>query len=151
MVNGIGRKASELKHQGDRLGAKAMHHPGTEKLARLGYLAKGVVYAVVGVLALQVAFGSGGKTTDTKGALSTLAQGSWSKALLVDPEAALASLALRPALAALLLEGSRRRETASFAASYEAPEETAANGVVRASGRATRDGSWRGARARSRR
>lgn len=82
MVNGIGRKASELKHQGDRLGAKAMHHPWTEKLARLGYLAKGVVYAVVGVLALQVAFGAGGRTTDTKGALSTLAQGTWSKVLL---------------------------------------------------------------------
>ncbi|MFY0528256.1 DUF1206 domain-containing protein [Archangium gephyra] len=82
MVNGIGRKASELKHQGDRLGAKAMHHPWMVPLARLGYLAKGVVYAVIGVLAIQVAIGSGGKTTDTKGALSTLAQGSWSKALL---------------------------------------------------------------------
>ncbi|MFY0571706.1 DUF1206 domain-containing protein [Archangium lansingense] len=82
MGNGLGRKASELKHQGDRLGAKAMHNPWTERLARLGYLAKGVVYAVIGVLALQVAFGSGGRTTDTKGALATLARGSWSKALL---------------------------------------------------------------------
>lgn len=82
MVNGIGRKAAELKRQGDRLGARAMHHPWMVPLARLGYLAKGVVYAVIGVLALQVAFGSGGKTTDTQGALATLAQGSWSKALL---------------------------------------------------------------------
>lgn len=82
MANGIGRKASELKQRGDRLGAKALHNPWTERLARLGYLAKGVVYAVVGVLALQVAFGMGGKTTDTRGALATLAQVGWGKALL---------------------------------------------------------------------
>ncbi len=83
MANEIGRKASELKYQGDRLGTKAVHNPWTERLARLGYLAKGVVYAVIGVLALQVAIGSGGKTTDSKGALATLAQGAWGKALLM--------------------------------------------------------------------
>ncbi|MFP5270803.1 DUF1206 domain-containing protein [Coleofasciculus sp.] len=44
-----------------------------EKLARFGYIAKGIVYAIVGLLALQVALGNGGKTTDTKGALSTIA------------------------------------------------------------------------------
>jgi hypothetical protein len=82
MANGFGRKASELKQRGDRLGREAVHNPWTERLARLGYLAKGVVYAVVGVLALQVAFGTGGKMTDTQGALATLAQHSWGKALL---------------------------------------------------------------------
>ncbi|QRN98617.1 DUF1206 domain-containing protein [Archangium violaceum] len=82
MANEIGRKASELKRQGDHLGARAMHNPWTERLARLGYLAKGVVYAVVGVLALQVAFGQGGETTDTKGALTTLAQETWGTVLL---------------------------------------------------------------------
>ncbi|WNG50980.1 DUF1206 domain-containing protein [Archangium minus] len=82
MANEIGRKASELKQRGDQLGAETMHNPWTERLARLGYLAKGVVYAVIGVLALQVAIGSGGKTTDTHGALATLAQGAWGKALL---------------------------------------------------------------------
>jgi thiamine biosynthesis lipoprotein len=40
----------------------------------------------------------------------------WSKALLVDPDAALVSLARRPAVAAVVLAGSRRRETANFAA-----------------------------------
>jgi succinate dehydrogenase/fumarate reductase cytochrome b subunit len=61
---------------------KAANSPWVERLARLGYLAKGVVYAVVGVLALQVAFGTGGKTTDTQGALATLAQNSAGTALL---------------------------------------------------------------------
>lgn len=74
MASDVGRKASELKQRGDQLGAKAVHNPWTVRLARLGYLAKGVVYAVVGVLALQVALGHGGKTTDTKGALATIAE-----------------------------------------------------------------------------
>ncbi|BAY24000.1 hypothetical protein NIES2100_37930 [Calothrix sp. NIES-2100] len=43
-----------------------------ERLARLGYGAKGLVYFIVGLLAAQAAFGSGGKTTDTSGALETI-------------------------------------------------------------------------------
>lgn len=43
-----------------------------DRLARFGYAAKGVVYALVGVLAVQAAFTGGGKTTDTKGALQTI-------------------------------------------------------------------------------
>lgn len=38
-------------------------------LARLGYAARGVVYLVIGGLAVQAALGSGGRTTDSKGAL----------------------------------------------------------------------------------
>lgn len=44
-----------------------------DKLARVGYTAKGIVYATVGLLAVQVALGNGGKTTDTKGALGAIA------------------------------------------------------------------------------
>ncbi|NEQ24981.1 MAG: DUF1206 domain-containing protein [Microcoleus sp. SIO2G3] len=53
-----------------------------ERLARLGYLAKGIVYAIVGVLAVQAAFGSGGQTTDTKGALGAIASQPFGKFLL---------------------------------------------------------------------
>lgn len=53
-----------------------------EKLARLGYAAKGIVYAIVGVLAVQAAFGTGGKTTDTKGALGAIAAQPFGKFLL---------------------------------------------------------------------
>lgn len=81
-MNELGRKALELKAHGDRLGAKALHHPWMVPLARMGYLAKGVVYAVVGVLALQVAFGQGGRMTDTHGALASLARESWGTLLL---------------------------------------------------------------------
>lgn len=46
--------------------------PGIEALARFGYASKGVVYGAIGVLALGVALGRGGATTDTQGALLRL-------------------------------------------------------------------------------
>jgi len=53
-----------------------------ERLARLGYLAKGIVYTIVGVLAVQAAFGAGGQTTDAKGALGAIAAQPFGKFLL---------------------------------------------------------------------
>ena len=46
--------------------------PWVEKLARAGYAAKGIVYIVIGVLAVQAAFTGGGKTTNSQGALATI-------------------------------------------------------------------------------
>ncbi|MBD2165097.1 DUF1206 domain-containing protein [Calothrix membranacea FACHB-236] len=59
-------------------------HPSlwVERLGRFGYASKGVVYAIVGLLAAQVAFGTGGKTTDTKGALRTLVEQPFGQILL---------------------------------------------------------------------
>ena len=54
-----------------------------EKLARLGYATKGAVYGLIGVLAVMAAVGSGGKTTDTKGALHTIAGQPFGQILLV--------------------------------------------------------------------
>jgi hypothetical protein len=45
---------------------------GLEWLARMGYVAKGVVYATVGVLAAMTALGVGGGTTGTEGAVSRI-------------------------------------------------------------------------------
>ncbi|MBE9104862.1 DUF1206 domain-containing protein, partial [Nostoc cf. edaphicum LEGE 07299] len=53
-----------------------------EQLARLGYAAKGLVYFIVGLLAAQAAFGSGGKTTNTSGALETIVTQPFGKFLL---------------------------------------------------------------------
>lgn len=52
-------------------------------LGRVGLLARGAVYAIVGVLAFQLAIGAGGKTTDQQGALKTLAREPNGKALLI--------------------------------------------------------------------
>jgi hypothetical protein len=46
---------------------QAASHPWLEKLARLGYAAKGVVYFVIGLLTAQAAFGVGAKRRTVKG------------------------------------------------------------------------------------
>ena len=38
-----------------------------ERAARAGYAAKGVVYLLIGVLAMQAAAGTGGRTTGARG------------------------------------------------------------------------------------
>ena len=51
-------------------------------LARIGYGAKGVVYLIIGWLAVQVAIGAGGKTTDQRGALQVISEQPFGKFLL---------------------------------------------------------------------
>lgn len=60
-------------------------NPGewVEKLARLGYATKGVVYAVIGVLALQAAIGAGGSTEGTRGAIQEIGDKPFGQLLLV--------------------------------------------------------------------
>src|SRR5687767_14843428 len=53
-----------------------------EPVARLGYAAKAVVYAIVGVLAILTAVNRGGSITDTSGALRVVLTGPFGRALL---------------------------------------------------------------------
>ena len=53
---------------------QAVQNPWVERLARFGLAARGVVYTVVGVLAVQAAFFGRGTTTDTRGALQKIAE-----------------------------------------------------------------------------
>lgn len=53
-----------------------------ERLARLGYAAKGVVYLLIGVLAAQAAFGAGGRTTGSEGVLRHILEQPHGRALL---------------------------------------------------------------------
>ena len=55
---------------------------GLEHLARIGLIAYGVVHLLVAWLALQLAWGGGGRSADQSGAMSTLAQSSFGKPLL---------------------------------------------------------------------
>jgi len=57
-------------------------NPWFERFARFGYAAKGIVYFVVGLLAAQAAFTSGGRTTDTSGALQEIITQPFGKVLL---------------------------------------------------------------------
>lgn len=53
-----------------------------EWAARVGYAAKGVVYAVIGVLAVGQAFGSWGDASGSHGALRTIASGPFGQVLI---------------------------------------------------------------------
>lgn len=53
-----------------------------EVLGRIGYVAKGIVYAVVGLLAIRVAMGSGGRTEGAKGAIREIGTQPFGRTLL---------------------------------------------------------------------
>ena len=60
----------EARSHGHKLGQSR----GFCWFARFGIAARGVVYIVIGVLAVKLALGDGGKTTDQQGALHTIAK-----------------------------------------------------------------------------
>ena len=68
--------------------------PQFEWLARAGLAARGAIYVVIGVLALKLALGDGGKTTSQQGALATIAQQPFGKALLILTAIGLAGYAI---------------------------------------------------------
>ena len=45
--------------------------------------ARGLIYAIIGILAIKLAFGAGGKTTDQQGAMQTVAHQPFGTVLLV--------------------------------------------------------------------
>ena len=67
----------ERKNRGGRQVAEAAERAADsrtfERVARLGYVASGIVHVVIGVIALQIDAGGGGNA-DTSGAVSALAQ-----------------------------------------------------------------------------
>jgi hypothetical protein len=62
-------------------------------LARAGLVARGLVYGIVGILALKLAVGSGGKATTQREALMTLAREPFGPALLIATAVGLAGYA----------------------------------------------------------
>ena len=57
--------------------------PWIVRLARVGYAAKGVVYLVIGALAIMAAVGPSGGTTDSRGALSVIGDRPFGRVLLL--------------------------------------------------------------------
>jgi hypothetical protein len=54
-----------------------------EWLSRAGFLARGAIYGIIGVLAFKLAIGAGGKATNQQGALKTIAHQPFGKLLLI--------------------------------------------------------------------
>jgi hypothetical protein len=65
-----------------------------EAVARVGLVAYGVVYLLIGWLALRIAWGAGGDSADTSGAMATLAEQPLGKVLLWLVAVGLTALAL---------------------------------------------------------
>ena len=72
----------DVKEAADEVAEKVGKHPWTERLARVGYAAKGVVYIVVGALATLTALGVGGEAKGTRGAMRSIARQPFGTVLL---------------------------------------------------------------------
>ncbi|MHB8660208.1 MAG: DUF1206 domain-containing protein [Solirubrobacteraceae bacterium] len=94
-----------------RGGEVTARRPEFELLARLGLIARGVVYGIVGVLALKLALGSGGKATSQQGALQTVADGPFGKMLLLLLTAGLAGYAIWRLVRAGIGHGSQEQDS----------------------------------------
>ena len=75
-------------------GEGVVRSPGFEWLSRAGFVARGSIYFIIGVLALKVALGHGGKLTNQQGALHTVAHQPFGKFLLILVAIGLGSYAL---------------------------------------------------------
>jgi hypothetical protein len=69
-------------HSAEAAGESFVQSSAFELLSRAGFVARGLIYAIIGILALKLALGHGGKLTDQKGALHTVAQQPFGKVLL---------------------------------------------------------------------
>jgi hypothetical protein len=69
-------------HSAEAAGESFVQSSAFELLSRAGFVARGLIYAIIGILAVKLAFGHGGKLTDQKGALHTVAHQPFGKILL---------------------------------------------------------------------
>ncbi|HET9115497.1 MAG TPA: DUF1206 domain-containing protein [Gaiellaceae bacterium] len=86
-------------------GEKVAHSRGLEWLARSGFVARGLIYGIIGILAIKLAIGAGGTTTNQQGALKTIAHQPFGKVLLILVAIGLAGYALWRLVHALLGHG----------------------------------------------
>ena len=88
-----------------KAGEEVAKSPAFEWLARAGFVARGLIYGLIGILAIKLALGAGGKTTNQQGALETIAKQPFGKVLLVLVALGLAGYALWRLIRALLGKG----------------------------------------------
>ena len=75
------RPARELRHA-KSAGEDFVNSAAFEWLSRAGFVARSAIYAIIGILALKLAIGSGGKLTNQHGALNTVANQPFGSLLL---------------------------------------------------------------------
>ena len=107
-VMGAGDPAGKAKRGGHELA----HAKTLGWLARVGLVARGVVYLVIGVLAVKLAVGDGGKATNQTGALKTISDQSFGEALLVLVAIGLAGYSLWRLTRAAVGHGAEQEDSA---------------------------------------
>ena len=75
-------------------GARATQNPWMKALTRFGYFARGILFVVIGLVALQVASGKQGNLTDQTGALAAIAAQPFGRILLIAMVAGLIGFSL---------------------------------------------------------
>jgi hypothetical protein len=101
--------ATEARSQGEQLA----HAKTLGWLARAGLVARGVVYLIIGVLALKLALGDGGKATNQTGALKTIADQSFGELLLILMAIGLAGYSLWRLTRAAIGHGAEQTDSTS--------------------------------------
>jgi hypothetical protein len=86
-------------------GEKVAHSRSFEWLARAGFVARGLIYGIIGILAIKLALGVSGSTTNQQGALKTIARQPFGEVLLILVAIGLAGYSLWRLLHALLGHG----------------------------------------------
>lgn len=104
MVPSASRPAGPVDHA-EAKGKDFAHSRTFEALARAGLVARGVIYAIIGILAIKLALGDGGKTANQNGALDTIAKQPFGKLLLILMTIGLAGYAIWRLLRAAIGHG----------------------------------------------
>ncbi|MHB8469079.1 MAG: DUF1206 domain-containing protein [Gaiellaceae bacterium] len=98
----------EVEHGSEQ----ALRSRGFEWFARSGFVARGAIYGIVGILAVKLALGDGGKTVNQQGAMETIAHQPFGKLLLILTAIGLAGYALWRFARAALGHGPEDRDSA---------------------------------------
>lgn len=72
MQSRIRQGGNNLKYEGKRLARGMEASPLMETLMRVGYVVRGLVYGMIGLLAFQVTTGKGGSLDDPQGAIAAM-------------------------------------------------------------------------------
>ncbi len=78
-----GEPGREVTNMAKGAAARAEQTKLVDRLIRVGYFARGIVYGLIGYLAFQTAINGQGKITDPKGALATIADKPFGKWVLI--------------------------------------------------------------------
>jgi Domain of Unknown Function (DUF1206) len=109
----VGLGAENLGGKAKGQGEQLAHARTLGWLARAGLVARGVVYLIIGVLALKLALGDGGKATNQTGALKTIAGQSFGELLLILMAVGLAGYSLWRLTRAAIGHGAEQRDSTS--------------------------------------